>query len=189
MHRLLILILALPLLGACMRPAETGGAKLSLNAPRLTTASAARRNDPPAEFDIREAEHALNAYRQKYNLPPLTPNPVLMKTARAHARDLAFHNKVSHTGSDGLNPAQRLTRAGYSWSSVGENVSAGRNSIAEVIQAWHNSPSHRPNLQHRLATEFGMAVVHNPKSTLSNYWVLLVAAPKKKSGFNLRIGG
>jgi uncharacterized protein YkwD len=189
MHRLFILILILPLLNACARSPDVSTAQARASKPRLTTASAVRRNDPPAKFDIRQAERALNAYRRKYNLAPLTLNPILMKTAREHARDLAFHDKVSHTGTDGRNPAERLTRAGYSWSSVGENVSAGRNSIAEVIQAWHNSPTHRPNLQHKRATDFGMAVVHNPRSTLSNYWVLVVAAPKKKSGFNLRIGG
>ncbi len=189
MHRFFILILAPLFLSACARTPDVSAAGATAVDRALITSSAARRNDPPAKLDIAEAGRILNAYRKKYNLPPLTPHPLLIKTARQHARDLAFTNKVSHTGSDGSDPAQRLTRAGYSWSSVGENVSAGRNSTAEVIQAWHDSPTHRSNLQHKLATHFGMAVVHNPKSTLSNYWVLVVAAPKKKSGLNLRIGG
>lgn len=156
-----------------------------------------RRNDPPAVLDLAQAEKLLNQYRKRYRLGALSFDPLLQHAAEAHAAELARHSRVSHTGRNGSNPAERVRQAGYRWSSVGENVSAGRNTIPEVIKAWHNSPLHRKNLQLVRAVHFGFAVAHNPKSKLSNYWVLLVGAPEHagqprrggKSGMRIGIGG
>ncbi len=184
----LFVLLAIPsILAGCAKDDLTITSPASADA-GLTTASASRRGDPPVILDISAAERALNSYRKKYTLNPLKSHPLLIKAALAHAKDLANRNKkISHYGSDGSDPSQRLTRAGYKWSNVGENVSAGRNSIAEVIKAWHNSPSHRRNLQKTGIVHFGLAVAHNPRSTYSNYWVLLVAAPAKNPGLNMNI--
>ena len=147
-----------------------------------------RRNDPPARLDMAKAGRQLNAYRVRYGLKPLAPNIVLHGVARSHARDLARRDRVSHTGSDDSDPSIRATRAGYRWSVFGENISAGRMTFSEVLQAWHDSPAHRRNLQLAGATEFGLAVIHEPDSTYSNTWVLVVGAPAKKSPLIMRIG-
>ena len=47
---------------------------------------------------------------------------------------------MSHTGSDGSNAGQRLTRNGVTWSSWGENVGAGFNDPAALLQAWLEQP-------------------------------------------------
>lgn len=153
-----------------------------------TRKAAGKRNDPPARLDLGEAQRALNDYRRRYGLEPLKFNPLLQKAAAAHAAELSRYSRVSHTGRNGSNPAQRVRAAGYRWSSVGENVSAGRMSIAEVIKAWHKSPPHRKNLQLRRAVDFGMAVSHDPDSVLSNYWVLVVAAPERARQGKMSIG-
>ncbi len=147
-----------------------------------------RRNDPPAQLDMAEATRRLNAYRTRHGLPPLRHNAQLDRVARIHALDLARHDRVSHIGSDGSDPSQRATRLGYSWSVFGENISAGRLAIAEIIRAWHNSPPHRRNLQLAAATEFGLAVAYDPRSTYSNTWVLVVGAPRKASPLQMRMG-
>ena len=147
-----------------------------------------KRNDPPVHLDLRQAEILLNEYRNRYKLEPLSHHPQLQDAAARHAAELARYSRVSHTGRNGSNPAQRVSDTGYIWLTVGENVSAGRNSIPEVIKAWHNSPLHRKNLQLQGAVHFGLAVKHNPKSKLSNYWVLVVGAPKPMTGGSVRIG-
>lgn len=151
-----------------------------------------RRNDPAVKLDLVRAETLLNDYRRRYKLAPLSFHPQLQETASRHAAELARYSRVSHSGRNGSNPAQRVSASGYKWSAVGENVSAGRISIPEVIKAWHKSRPHRKNLKLRQAVHFGLAVRHNPNSVLSNYWVLVVAAPesadRKSSKSRMKIG-
>lgn len=151
-----------------------------------------KRRDPAVRLDLGEAGQLLNEYRQRYNLGALTHNAQLQKAAERHARELARWSRVSHSGRNGSNPAQRVARTGYKWSAIGENVSAGRNTIPDVLKAWHKSRPHRKNLKLRQAVHFGLAVQHNPDSVLSNYWVLVLGAPARKargsSGGSMRIG-
>jgi uncharacterized protein YkwD len=66
-----------------------------------------------------------NQQRAIYGLPPLAANAALATAAQAHSNDMANNNFFSHTGSDGSNPGQRISRAGYSWYTYGENIAAG----------------------------------------------------------------
>jgi len=119
----------------------------------------------------------INQYRAKVGLSPVSEDPRLMRAAADHARDLAASARVSHYGSDGSDPAARTRRAGYTFSNIGENVSAGRASLTEVIQAWIDSGSHRANLELSPATHFGLAHSFSPESYYRHYWVLILAEP------------
>jgi uncharacterized protein YkwD len=66
-----------------------------------------------------------NQQRALYGLPPLTANSALTSAAAVHSNDMADNNFFSHTGSDGSNPGQRISRAGYSYYTYGENIAAG----------------------------------------------------------------
>lgn len=66
-----------------------------------------------------------NLQRANYGLPPLTANAALTAAALAHSNDMATNNFFSHTGSDGSSPGQRISRAGYSYYTYGENIAAG----------------------------------------------------------------
>ena len=66
-----------------------------------------------------------NQQRANYGLPPLAANAALAAAATAHSNDMANKNFFSHTGSDGSNPGQRISRAGYNWYTYGENIAAG----------------------------------------------------------------
>lgn len=46
---------------------------------------------------------------------PLSWHCTLEHVAVSHSRDMGDHNFFSHTGSDGLGPADRITNAGYEW--------------------------------------------------------------------------
>ena len=65
--------------------------------------------------------------------PPLSMSPVLASAAAAHARDMAEHGELTHTGSDGSQPAERITRAGYPWRASGENVAAVQQDADAVV--------------------------------------------------------
>ena len=58
--------------------------------------------------------------------------------------DMANSNFFSHTGSNGQSVGTRATQAGYTWSTVGENIAAGLSftavsAVSAVVQAWIDS--------------------------------------------------
>jgi uncharacterized protein YkwD len=110
----------------------------------------------------------------------LTLVPTLSKAALAHARDMAAHSFMGHKGSDGSSPAQRATRAGYSWRSVAENVASGSATPEQAVQDWLASPGHCANLMSATYSETGIAVAVDPESSAVIYWAQVFAAPKAK---------
>ncbi len=113
----------------------------------------------------------INAIRARVGLPALTRNATLDAAARAHANDMVKNNFFAHEGSDGSSSSQRVTRAGYRWCTVGENISVGYSSSSSSIESWRTSPGHYRNIVSRKAKEYGLANV-------GKYWVMLVAAKK-----------
>ena len=105
----------------------------------------------------------------------LSWNCQLRNAAQVHFNDMAKNNFFNHTGSDGLSVSDRVTAAGYSWNSVGENIAAGQSSIAEVMAGWLNSPGHCRNIMASSFTEFGSALVTNNESDYSRYWTQVFA--------------
>ncbi|MEU8780377.1 CAP domain-containing protein [Streptomyces sp. NPDC048637] len=88
----------------------------------------------------------VNSERRKAGCSPLTVNAKLTKAAQDHSKDMADHKNMSHTGSNGSSPEDRITRAGYSWSSYGENVAYGYSSPESVMEGWMSSPGHKRNI-------------------------------------------
>jgi len=103
---------------------------------------------------------------------PLTWNCKLKSAAFVHSSDMADNNYFSHTGSDGSSVADRVTQAGYSWSSVGENIAAGTpySAVSAVMQGWLDSPGHCANIMRSSYTEFGASKDSSPTSTYGVYW-------------------
>lgn len=88
----------------------------------------------------------VNKERAAVGCPVLTVNEKLTKAAQDHSEDMAAHSNMSHTGSDGSDPGQRITRAGYQWSTYAENVAYGYPTAAKVMEGWMNSPGHKRNI-------------------------------------------
>ncbi len=65
---------------------------------------------------------AINAYRAQNGLPPYNVNAQLSLAAQSHSEDMACNGLFTHGGSDGSTPISRIAAAGYSASSVSENV-------------------------------------------------------------------
>ena len=102
----------------------------------------------------------------------------LESVAYEHSRDMGDHNFFSHTGSDGLQSADRVKNAGYDWSTVGENIAAGQQTTDAVMIAWLDSPGHCANIMHSSYTEFGAASYTVDGSDFPIYWTQVFARPQ-----------
>ncbi len=109
--------------------------------------------------------------------PALTRSPLLERAALAHAQDMARHGFLEHIGSDGSRPATRVSRTGYQWRNVAENIAAGAPDVESVVEDWIGSPGHCANLMDRRFTEMGIAFVVNEKSAAQIYWAQVFGTP------------
>ncbi|MFF3656653.1 CAP domain-containing protein [Streptomyces olivochromogenes] len=100
----------------------------------------------PASAAVTRVVALVNSERGKVGCSPLTVNAKLSKAAQDHSADMASHQNMSHTGSDGSDPGQRITTAGYTWSAYGENVAYGYSTPEEVMAGWMSSPGHKRNI-------------------------------------------
>jgi uncharacterized protein YkwD len=82
--------------------------------------------------------------------------------------------KIRHRGVDGSTPADRVTRVGYSYQSVGENVAAGQETAEEVMTGWMDSPGHRRNILGDFE-ELGAARAEDDDGR--PYWCVVFATP------------
>ncbi|MCT9011149.1 CAP domain-containing protein [Streptomyces rhizosphaerihabitans] len=107
----------------------------------------------------------VNSERAKVGCSPVALNAKLSQAAQAHSADMASHNTMSHTGSDGSDPGQRITRAGYLWSTYGENVAYGYSTPEQVMAGWMASAGHKRNILDCGFKEIGVGVAQP-----GNYW-------------------
>jgi len=109
---------------------------------------------------------------------PLRLNALLTRASLAHAVDMARHSTLSHEGSDGSSPADRVTRAGYRWRSVGENIASGPTTPEAVVDGWIRSAPHCANLMAPHFAEMGLAYSVNRASEAGIYWVQVFGVPR-----------
>ncbi|HEY3785128.1 MAG TPA: CAP domain-containing protein [Steroidobacteraceae bacterium] len=110
--------------------------------------------------------------------PPLALAPALQSAAQAHSRDMAAHGYLDHTGRDGSSPAERVSRTGYRWRIVGENVASGVMTPEEAVSGWLASPHHCENLMSPRFDEMAAAYAVNTSSPGGIYWTQVFAAPR-----------
>ncbi|QCX81789.1 RNA polymerase sigma factor RpoE [Streptomyces sp. YIM 121038] len=125
-------------------------------APRPTTKKPA----PPAPSgsNAQQVLSLVNAERAKAGCGPLTHNSKLATAAQRHSADMRSRNYFDHTSPDGTDPGQRITAAGYKWSTYGENIARGQQTAASVMDAWMNSEGHRANILNCAFKELGTGV-------------------------------
>jgi uncharacterized protein YkwD len=88
---------------------------------------------------------------------PLIWNGRLEAAADAHTRDMAAHGHFDHVGTDGSTVGDRVSREGYAWQRVGENIARYQDSVDEVVADWAASAGHCANLMNPSYVEFGAA--------------------------------
>lgn len=132
----------------------------------------------PAEtFEPGQALKLVNNYRAEQGLQPLALHPQLEQAALAHAQDLADYDRISHFGSDGSDPWERVQRTGFDPQVAAENVGTGQLTFGELFREWKLSPDHNSNLLLPDATHMGIAVVQNPDTQFKTFWSLVLGAP------------
>lgn len=115
----------------------------------------------------------INARRSKVGAPPLCLNAKLNAAAQAHSADQAARRMMTHTGSDGSNPCQRIQRAGYRFGTCGENVAQGNATVYDIMNGWMRSAPHLANMVNRKYRHVGLARV-------GQYWTQAFADGSKE---------
>ena len=90
--------------------------------------------------------------------------------------DMARTGHLSHKGSDNSGPGERLSKAGYTWASYGENVGQGYRTPEDAVKTWLKNGRHCRNIMDPEFTEAGAAWAKN--RNLRNFWTLVLGRPK-----------
>ena len=140
----------------------------------FTSAIAAREGT----VDSGEAAALISEYRRSRGLSSVSVDPTLTNIAAVHSRQMAEANKMAHVLPGEGSFQQRLKSGGFDGGTAAENVAAGQDSLAEVLQAWRKSPGHNRNLLYPGVTKIGIALSIAPGTRYEKFWTLVLAAPR-----------
>jgi len=89
----------------------------------------------------------VNQYRSRFRLRALSLSQKLDQAADKVSNRMASGNFFSHTDpSNGSTLSSRIRAEGFGGGWASENIAAGLNTAAAVLQQWIDSPSHRANI-------------------------------------------
>lgn len=138
-----------------------------------TASKRAVRVDPPQAGantgDVRAIIGLINTARAGAGLAPVAWHDQVAAATMAHSIDQAVMNRMTHTGSDGSDAGDRLTRAGFVWRAWGENVAAGFTTVQSVFDGWMASPGHKAQI---LGDFVYIGMAASASSTGTVYWTL-----------------
>jgi uncharacterized protein YkwD len=106
------------------------------------------------------------------SMPPVAVvnwNDKLAKTAYDHSVEMKANDYFSHTGLNGSNAGQRITAAGYTWKTWGENIAKGYTTGQAVVSGWLSSEGHCKNIMAANFKEMGVG-------RAENYWTQVFGA-------------
>lgn len=114
----------------------------------------------------------INTLRQARGAQPLEISAELTAAAKTHARDMSVQNRPWHFGSDGSNPIERASRAGYSGRLLGENISETFETELETLSAWMETVETREVILDKRARDVGFSWFQEPNGKI--WWTLLI---------------
>jgi len=135
-------------------------------------------NDHDASQLEEEVFRFTNDARQREGLSPLSWDDALAELARAHSEDMFDNNYFNHKDLSGCNSICRMTKSGYPWKKMGENIHrmigydmSTADTAQKIVNDWLNSPSHRANLLNPSFTKVGIGVAQEGSTiyTTSEY--------------------
>ncbi|MBW0282441.1 hypothetical protein ATN38_02035 [Rhodococcus sp. FH8] len=91
-------------------------------------------------------EALVNSERTKAGKQLFTTNETLRSSACAKADHMLAQDYWAHTSPDGVTPWSFIEKAGYRYTTAGENLAKSYPDDASLVAAWMNSPSHRENV-------------------------------------------
>jgi uncharacterized protein YkwD len=118
----------------------------------------------------------INNARASNGLPALKTNAKLAAAAQAHALDMACHDKLSHTGTDGSSIYDRIVAQGYS-PSYWEEIIFGGGGPQGAFNWWMNDPPHREAILNPKSTEFGGGYAYVAGTNYQDFFTVDFAGP------------
>ena len=112
----------------------------------------------------------VNVEREARGLHPLAYDYSLAAAARDHSEDMGVQDYFSHTSLDGRTVGDRITAAGYSYNTYGENIAAGQSTPEVVLNSWMSSSGHRANILNPNFCDIGVGYAYAADSTYRHYW-------------------
>ncbi|HEU4535989.1 MAG TPA: CAP domain-containing protein [Polyangiaceae bacterium] len=101
--------------------------------------------------------------------PALRWDDRLGRAAQGHSTDMATKNYFSHTSPDGRTFVDRIKAEGYtSFAALGENIAAGQQTPAQVVDAWLKSAGHCKNIMNPNFRDIGVGRATG--GTFGVYW-------------------
>lgn len=117
---------------------------------------------PPPRGPSAQVAALVNEERAKKGCGPVTTNSQLDAASAGHSSDMAARDFFDHNNPDGEGPGERITAAGYRWSTYGENIAKGQSSPEAVMRGWMDSPGHRANILNCSFKEMGLGLKEGP---------------------------
>ncbi|MFH9728122.1 CAP domain-containing protein [Streptomyces sp. NPDC017254] len=111
-----------------------------------------------AERFVQEVVALANTEREKAGCGPLRSESHLRTAAQNHADDMSARDYYEHDNPEGDNAGDRMSGAGYTWSTWGENIHRGPKTPVRAMQDWMNSPGHRANILNCSFKDIGVGV-------------------------------
>lgn len=158
MNRVFLLVAAaiLTLAAACTPTSESGGSYRIRNADKV---------------QLRMLD-SVNALRQAAGAQTVQLNAELTAAAATHSRDMSVQNRPWHFGSDGSSPLDRVARAGYAGTLLGENISETYENEQQTLTAWLEKPATRAVILDPKATNMGFSWFQEPNGKI--WWTLVM---------------
>ncbi|GGY01273.1 hypothetical protein GCM10010324_55130 [Streptomyces hiroshimensis] len=107
---------------------------------------------------VQQVVDMVNAERAKAGCSPLTINAKLQAAAQGHSDDMAARDYYAHTSPEGKSPGDRMTAAGYRWSTYGENIFKSPKDARTAMDGWMKSSGHRANILNCSFKEIGVGI-------------------------------
>ncbi len=176
MNRRSVQVLGLSLLGligagGCFSPTSVADGADSDSARCISPEEAARMADQVLEL--------VNLERAAEGLTPVVESAILTKIAEEYACQMIEDGFFAHhEPGSGDGPAERATEQDYFFLAIGENLAAGQESPAEVMEVWMESPTHRAIILDPNWLEVGIAV--RSGGTYAVYWVQEFGQPAEE---------
>jgi uncharacterized protein YkwD len=142
--------------------------RLQTPTPRPTPPVAAT---PGTSAGVQAVLDQTNSERTSRGLGPLSLHPQLMQAGDAHFSDQFRQgcSNLSHSGTDGSSPFDRIKATGFTYRTAGENIACGYQTPDAVMNGWMNSSGHRANILNGSFTNVG--IVAAPDAFGHMYWM------------------
>jgi uncharacterized protein YkwD len=123
-----------------------------------------------------ELVNLINGARAEAGLPLLSVTAALTAAALGHSIDMACHGLISHSGSDGSSPQQRIAAAGY-FASRSSEIIYGSGYPQTAFDWWMNDQIHRDEILNPYVTELGVGYAYVKDTSAGGYYTVNFASP------------